>query len=96
MSPIAVTQLALLLVCIATLLGLSLLCTRHFNLNLLPDIEKTEELIQIVSAAQFRKCQQSENENLSKFQTKHSNQIKISEDIICEKPNSNLPIDLDN
>ena len=92
MSPIVVTQLTLLLVCIAILLGLSFLCSRHFNLHLLPDIEKTEKLIQSVSTAEITTFQQSED--LSKTQTKHSNQIKISEEIICEKQNSNLPMDL--
>ena len=62
--------------------------------NLLLDIEKTEKLIQSVSAAQLTTFQQSEKEDLSKTQSKHSNQIKISEEIICEKQNSNLPIDL--
>ena len=94
MSPIDVIKIILLLICTATLFGLTLLCTRHFISNLLLEIEETQKLVQTVCVAQFRKPHQSEHEDSSKFQTKPSNENKIPEDKICENPTSNLPIDL--
>ena len=94
MSPIDVIKIVLLLICTATLFGLTLLCTRHFISNLLPEIQETQKLVQTVCAAQIRKPHQSKHEDSSKFQTKPSIENKIPEDKICENPASNLPIDL--
>ena len=90
MPPLVAIQLSLLLGCFATLLGLTFLCGRHFNLHLTPEIEKTGKLIHSLPIAQISTSPLPKDSS-----TMQGKNFKITEEeIICERQHINLPIDL--